>query len=447
MVWYRRAKFAFDTFRSLTSKSTPKNSIRDCCYRTQQEQQHFSSAPIFCRSKDSRFVFSSPILRNSGFQLGFRQNNCSPFFCGARRYYYVDQRQVYHFRRRGFKRWFENPRTVLIVVIISSGVIITVYFGNSETVPYTKRNHFVLLSHSLEKQLGEAQFEQMKAGFKGKILPAIHPESVRVRLIAKDIIEALQRGLRKEQVWTDLGYASEIPKSNETTGQETLSALSDAPASEAKWHKEDEILDDKWVQQSRQKGQEKGKEPATRHLEGFNWEVLVVNEPVVNAFCLPGGKIVVFTGLLEHFRTDAEIATVLGHEIAHAVARHAAEGITKNLWFAILQLVLYQFIFPDIANTMSALFLRLPFSRRMEMEADYIGLLLMASAGYDPRVAPRVYEKLGKVAGGDSALRDYLSTHPSGKKRSQLLSQAKVMEEALLIYREVQAGKGIEGFL
>lgn len=81
------------------------------------------------------------------------------------------------------------------------------------------------------------------------------------------------------------------------------------------------------------------------------------------------------------------------------------------------------------------------------MEADYIGLLLMASAGYDPRVAPRVYEKLGKVAGGDSALRDYLSTHPSGKKRSQLLSQAKVMEEALLIYREVQAGKGIEGFL
>lgn len=81
------------------------------------------------------------------------------------------------------------------------------------------------------------------------------------------------------------------------------------------------------------------------------------------------------------------------------------------------------------------------------MEADYIGLLLMASAGYDPRVAPKVYEKLGKVAGGDSALRDYLSTHPSGKKRAQLLSQAKVMEEGLLIYREVQAGKGIEGFL
>lgn len=80
------------------------------------------------------------------------------------------------------------------------------------------------------------------------------------------------------------------------------------------------------------------------------------------------------------------------------------------------------------------------------MEADYIGLLLVASAGYDPRVAPRVYEKLGKLT-GDSKLRDYLSTHPSGKKRAQLLAQAKVMEEALNIYRDVLAGRGVEGFL
>lgn len=83
---------------------------------------------------------------------------------------------------------------------------------------------------------------------------------------------------------------------------------------------------------------------------------------------------------------------------------------------------------------------------RMEIEADYIGLLLLASAGYDPRIAPKVYEKLGKL-GGDVALGEYLSTHPSGKKRSQLLAQANVMEEALMIYREVQSGRGIEGFL
>lgn len=83
---------------------------------------------------------------------------------------------------------------------------------------------------------------------------------------------------------------------------------------------------------------------------------------------------------------------------------------------------------------------------RMEIEADYIGLLLIASAGYDPRVAPKVYEKLGKLT-GDSNLKDYLSTHPSGKKRAQMLAQAQVMEEALAIYRQVRAGRGIEGFL
>lgn len=82
----------------------------------------------------------------------------------------------------------------------------------------------------------------------------------------------------------------------------------------------------------------------------------------------------------------------------------------------------------------------------MELEADYIGLLLVASAGYDPQVAPRVYEKLGQIS-GDSKLRDYLSTHPSGKKRAQLLAQAKVMEEALTIYQEVRSGYGVEGFL
>lgn len=86
------------------------------------------------------------------------------------------------------------------------------------------------------------------------------------------------------------------------------------------------------------------------------------------------------------------------------------------------------------------------FCGRMEMEADYIGLLLMASAGYDPRVAPRVYEKLGEIT-RDTALRDYLSTHPSSKKRSQMLSQARVMEEALTIYKETIAGHGTGGFL
>ena len=83
----------------------------------------------------------------------------------------------------------------------------------------------------------------------------------------------------------------------------------------------------------------------------------------------------------------------------------------------------------------------------MEIEADHIGLMLQASAGFDPRIAPKVYEKLGKLTGNPSVLKDYLSTHPSSQKRSELLSRAQVMEEALQLYKEARAGHGIEGFL
>ncbi|KAE8724018.1 hypothetical protein F3Y22_tig00011079pilonHSYRG00192 [Hibiscus syriacus] len=401
-----------------------------------------SSVSSANRAKFSGFSSYSSISQRLGISSKYHYN---PFSNGAKRFYFVDRYQVHHFKPRGFRRWFQNPRNAFIVVLVGSGVLITVYFGNLETVPYTKRKHFVLLSKEMEKKLGEIQFEQLKAGFKGKILPAIHPESVRVRLIAKNIIDSLQRGLSHDQIWCDLEYAS--PESSlEHGATETLGGGEEDLG--ITWSREDEILDDQWVQQSRKESQQKwsSSKPTTNHLEGLNWEVLVINQPDVNAVCLPGGKIVVFTGLLEYFRTDSEIATIIGHEVAHAVARHIAETITKNLWFAILQLILYQFIMPDLVNTMSALFFRLPFSRRMELEADYIGLLLLASAGYDPRIAPKVFEKLGKVA-KDSTLQDYLSTHPSGKKRAQLLAQAQVMEEALVIYRDVVAGRGVEGFL
>lgn len=82
----------------------------------------------------------------------------------------------------------------------------------------------------------------------------------------------------------------------------------------------------------------------------------------------------------------------------------------------------------------------------MEIEADHIGLMLLAAAGYDPRIAPKVYEKLGKIT-GDSALNNYLSTHPSSKKRAEMLSQARVMDEALELYRDAITGSRTEGFL
>ena len=95
---------------------------------------------------------------------------------------------------------------MLVVVLVGSEVFITVYFGNLETVPYTKRTHFMLLSKSMERRLGETQFEQMKAAFKGKILPAIHPDSVRVRLIGSncgDINRVSRHHVKKCQIKPD----------------------------------------------------------------------------------------------------------------------------------------------------------------------------------------------------------------------------------------------------
>ncbi|KAK9103513.1 hypothetical protein Sjap_020767 [Stephania japonica] len=444
MNCYKKAKLAINSFRNFASKIKSNATTSSRSPIVQNPSHRFNQ----CNETSSRvsgFIGSSSIaFSTKRFQIGGIEGHC-------KRNYYVDRYQVRHFKTRGVRRWIQNPRNAVIVVVVGSGVAISLYFGNLETVPYTKRTHFVLLPINVEKQLGELEFERVKAAFKGKILPPLHPQSVRVRLIAKDIIEALERGLVKDNVWSEVEYGREAAEYGEGV-KDTLMALSGAVGEskldlDGDWHKEDEVLDEKWVQKSRERGQARGSQAATKHLEGLNWEVVVVDEPVVNAFCLPGGKIVVFTGLLKHFHTDAEIATIIGHEVGHTVARHSAEGITRNMWFTIFQLILLQFVFmPDLINMMSHLLLSLPFSRRMEMEADYIGLLLMASAGCDPRVAPHVYEKLGKLT-GDSALRDYLSTHPSGKKRAQLLAEAKVMQEALNIYREVRAGRGIHGFL
>nr|BCG50319.1 metallo peptidase-like protein [Beta vulgaris subsp. vulgaris] len=446
MAWYRRSRFVYNAYKSLNSKLLlPKSPVQSPIPRIIS-----NSSSLFYNQFKSSVISGSPSISSKfGYLNGVKQNQSSLFSCVTRRNYHVDRNQIYHFKPRGFKSWFENPRHIFIAVVIGSGVVITVYFGNSEVVPYTKRKHLVLLSRTLERRIGDSQFEKMKEDFKGKILPAIHPDSVRVRLISKDIIESLERGISHERAWSSPGYATESVSHHEIDGHETMKALTEGMDEKVPgdWHKEEEVLDDKWVKDSRKKGEKHGAKTTTNHLEGLNWEVLVVNEPVVNAFCLPGGKIVVFTGLLKHFKSDAELATIIGHEVGHAVARHSAEQITKNMWFAILQLILYQFIAPDFANAMSNLLLRLPFSRKMEIEADYIGLLLMASAGYDPRIAPQVYEKLGKISGESSSLTEYLSTHPSGKKRAQLLARAHIMQEAVDMYREIVAGRAIEGFL
>ncbi|KAH7670741.1 Peptidase M48 domain-containing protein [Dioscorea alata] len=306
------------------------------------------------------------------------------------------------------------PLAIFLVGVLCGGAITTIYYSHLEIVPYTKRSHLVLLSPSVERRLGELLFQQRKNNHKDSILPSTHPDSVRVSCIAKNIIKTLQRGLQHDK-WR-CGDLDKFKEETLVSRKETVKAQSSSLV------------------------------PQTRHLEGLNWEVLVVKNSKVNAYCMPGGKIVIFTGLLDHLRTDAEIATVIGHEIAHVIASHHAEKVTRELAFVVVRLILLHFCdIGYIPDAMYKLLLQLPFSRRMEKEADYIGLLLMASAGYDPHVAPSVYEKLGQIK--KKSRPHYISTHPSPKERAELLSQAEVMEEARSVYADAVSGHVVSGFL
>ncbi|GMY09393.1 mitochondrial metalloendopeptidase OMA1-like [Fagus crenata] len=144
-------------------------------------------------------------------------------------------------------------------------------------------------------------------------------------------------------------------------------------------------------------------------------------------------------GLLHTLNTDAELAAVIGHELGHAVARHIAEAIVR-LILILTFLIFLLFSDTHFPSKICGHFMKF-ISRRREAEADYIGLMLMASAGYNPRVAPKL---LKKKIGGEGGIN---STHPSGIKRAKLLKKPKVMNKALAVYEEVKAGEGVRSFV
>ena len=157
----------------------------------------------------------------------------------------------------------------------------------------------------------------------------------------------------------------------------------------------------------------------------FEWELEVVDEPQVNAFCLPGGKIVVYTGILPVAVSDAGLATVIGHEISHALAHHGAERMAQTQ-MARIGLTAAGASIGDMdpaarQQVMMVLnagtkFGILKYSRNHESEADHMGLLLMAAAGYDPRESVEFWKRMSKATGG-GAPSEFLSTHPSHSTR------------------------------
>lgn len=165
---------------------------------------------------------------------------------------------------------------------------------------------------------------------------------------------------------------------------------------------------------------------ASEELVGFNWEFnLIQDDETVNAWCMPGGKVAFYTAIMPICQDELGVAVVMGHEVAHAIANHGRERMSQGL--------IAQFGLGTLSAAMGQnptatenIFLQavgvgtnvgmLKFSRSHESEADHIGLIFMAMAGYDPSAAPKFWERMSSLSGGQ-APPEFLSTHPSHETR------------------------------
>jgi predicted Zn-dependent protease len=262
-----------------------------------------------------------------------------------------------------------NSLLVALAVVLVAGC---------ETNPYTKRSQLLLISESQEQQMGLQAYQQVLNDPKNKI--SKDPREVEpVTRVAERIIAAAKTSL----------YA-------ESANQ-------------------------------------------------FQWQVAVIKDDrTPNAFALPGGKIAVYTGLFPYAKNEAGLAAVMGHEVIHALARHGAERMSQGQLANAVMAAGNVALGASGTNPLAAqavmqglglgaqVGVLLPFSRKHESEADYIGLLLAAQAGYDPQESVRLWERMESAGGGGQP--EFLSTHPGHGTRIQDLEAA--MPEALTLYNQ-----------
>jgi predicted Zn-dependent protease len=170
----------------------------------------------------------------------------------------------------------------------------------------------------------------------------------------------------------------------------------------------------------------------------WDWQFTLFENPEPNAFALPGGKVGVYTGLFKVAQNDAQLAAVMGHEVGHAIARHGAErmsqGILAQLGGVAVGAATGSQAVVDLYSQAATLGVILPYSRGQESEADEIGLMLMAEAGYDPREAVTLWQNFATLGGERPP--EFLSTHPSEGTRIERLQE--LMPKALEIYQQHQ---------
>ena len=159
----------------------------------------------------------------------------------------------------------------------------------------------------------------------------------------------------------------------------------------------------------------------------YRWEFVVFQDETPNAFCLPGGKVGIFTGILKYTKDEAGLATVISHEVAHALVRHAGERMSQGMVAQLGSLGLGAAMAgqsPYVASAAQQAYglganvgVLLPYSRKQESEADQVGLILMAKAGYDPQAAVGFWQRMVEGSKGKAKPPEFLSTHPTDQRR------------------------------
>lgn len=180
----------------------------------------------------------------------------------------------------------------------------------------------------------------------------------------------------------------------------------------------------------------------SKELAGYQWEFNLVESNEVNAWCMPGGKVVVYTGILPLTKDETGLAVVMGHEIAHAIAQHGAErmsqGLLQQLGGVALSVALKdkpqetQNLFMTAYGVGTTVGVMLPFSRTQESEADRLGLIFMSMAGYNPNTAVDFWTRMSQMGGQKPP--EFLSTHPSDQTR--IADIKKELPEALKYYKK-----------
>ncbi len=178
--------------------------------------------------------------------------------------------------------------------------------------------------------------------------------------------------------------------------------------------------------------------------QAFDWQISVIKSKELNAWAMPGGKMAFYTGLVDNLRlTDDEIATVMGHEMAHALKENGKKKANIGQFTDVVASVAQEALATKIGADSSSMVVGLakdwgldkPYSRSAETEADEVGLILMAKSGYNPEAAPKLWDKMQKASTGSQGILDKLSsTHPSDKDRQENL--VRLMPEAVALYKQ-----------